>query len=81
MTDEQFAAKEKTLKAELYDIMQRFDGREEIEIIEVLGNLVGNTIGKLKGDRGMALAFLMKTALEIIKLHMDDEPDEETPLH
>ena len=81
MTDEQFAAKEKALKETLRQVMTQFDGKEEIEVIEILANIVGNTIGQLRGDRGMALAFLVKTALEVIKLHMDDEPDEDTPVH
>jgi hypothetical protein len=81
MTDEQFAVKEKAMKATLRQVLTQFDGKEEIEVLEILANVVGNTIGQLHGDRGMALAFMMKTALEIIQLHMDDEPDEDTPVH
>ena len=81
MTDEQFAVKEKAMKETLRQVLTQFDDKEEIEVLEILANVVGNTIGQLHGDRGMALAFMMKTALEIIQLHMDDEPDEDTPVH
>jgi hypothetical protein len=81
MTDEPFAVKEKAMKETLRQVLTQFDGKEEIEVLEILANVVGNTIGQLHGDRGMALAFMMKTALEIIQLHMDDEPDEDTPVH
>ena len=81
MTDEQLAEKEKAMKETLRQMMTQFDGKEEIEVLEILANVVGNTIGQLHGDRGMALAFMMKTALEVIQLHMADEPDENTPVH
>jgi hypothetical protein len=81
MTDEQFAVKAEAMKETLRQVLTQFDGKEEIEVLQILANIVGNTIGQLHGDRGMALAFMMKTALEIIQLHMDDEPDEDTPVH
>ena len=73
--------KEHSLRDSLETIMTQFNGRDEIEVIEILANVVGNTIGQLQGDRGKALAFLMMTAMEIIKLHLADEPDEDDLLH